>query len=166
MATASPSSASEDSSRVGPARIESSRVGSSPVGSEPIRPSTAPSDVRGQAPTTALVAVAMLGLAVSLYATVLGGAAPAPERNLAVPTLDRAHDVLAPAEVASPTRLDEATDAGPAGYAVNASLVADGERWSVGPKASESADVASRRVAVRTNETTVAPGRLRVAVWR
>lgn len=122
---------------------------------------------RGQtSPATALVAVAMVCLAVSLYATVLGGAEPTTERNVATPTIERVHDVLAPAGVAAPTRLDDAAATAPTGYAVNVTLLADGGRWAVGPEAPRTESRATRRVAVRSERTSVVPGRLRVAVWR
>lgn len=124
-------------------------------------------DGRGQtSPTTALVAVVMVCLGVSLYATVLSGVSAVPDRNLATPTLERAHDALAPAGVVDPEHLRSVTDAGPNGHRLNVSVVAAGSQWHVGPVAPATADRANRRVAVRTPDDGVRPGVLYVRVWR
>lgn len=131
------------------------------------RSSAPEGDGRGQtSPTVALVAVAMVCLGVSLYASVLSGVDVTPDRNLARPTLERVHDALAPAGVVSPGRLREAADGGPTGYRLNVSVVASGSRWHLGPAMPARADRAARRVAVRTPDDGVEPGVLRVRVWR
>lgn len=125
------------------------------------------SGLRGQtSPTTALVAVAMVCLGVSLYATVLSSTSVLPDRELATPTLERAHDTLAPAGVVEPTRLRSAMKTGPAGYRLNVSIVATEARWQAGPVPPAATDRASRRVAVRTQYVGVRPGSLVVQVWR
>jgi hypothetical protein len=108
----------------------------------------------------------MVCLGVSLYATVLTGTTPTTDRKLARPTLERVHDRVAPAGVVGPHRLTSARDAGPTGYAMNLTLVAASQQWTVGPRPPVTTDRAGRRVAVRTNSTAVRTGRLQVAVWR
>lgn len=131
-------------------------------------PSSAP-ERRGQAsPTAALIAVAAIGLGLSLYATVFAGVGPTADRNVAEPTLSRVHDVVAPAGVADPDRLDAARDAGPAGWTLRIELRAGGRQWAAGdaqPGARRTTS-AGRRVAVRTSPGRVLSGRLRVVVRR
>jgi len=126
---------------------------------------------RGQAsPTAALAAVAAVGLGLSLYATVFAGVVPTADRNVAEPTLSRAHDAVAPAGVADPDRLDDAADAGPAGWSLTVELRAGAEQWTVGElpasTAGEGSQSASRRVPVRVAPGDVRAGRLRVVVHR
>lgn len=129
-------------------------------------PSSAP-ESRGQlSPTTALVAVAMVGVGLSLYAAVLAGAVPTPDRDVATPTLTRVNDALSPAGVARPDRISDAAGAGPTGYRTRVTLSIEDHRWIVGPLAPQHADRASRRVAVRAEPGRVRTGTLRVAVWR
>lgn len=137
--------------------------------------SSAPERRRGQAsPTAALVAVATIGIGLTLYATVLAGVAPSPDHEVAEPTLDRVSDAVTSADVADPERLDAAAAVGPAGYELQVSLRADGRTWTAGavPPNPNGAglhtgtETATRRVAVRTGPGSVAAGRLRVVVWR
>lgn len=147
MATASPWSASEASGSGTPCR---------------------PTGDRGQlSPTAALVAVATIGMGLSLYATAFAGAVPLPDRNVAEPTLERVHDTVVTAGVADPSRLDQAGEHGPDGYRLRVSLGVESQRWAVGPAPPTSGvDTASRNVAVRTDPGRVRSGRLRVVVWR
>lgn len=151
MATASPSSASEP------------------------RAGTAAGDCRAQAsPTAALVAVAAIGMGLSLHATVLSGVAPVSDHEVAEPTLERAHDAVVTAGVADPERLGSAAAAGPDGHHLRVTLRVDGRTWTAGPtppNRAESADearteTADRRVAVRIGAGRVDAGLLRVEVWR
>lgn len=130
-------------------------------------PSSAP-ERRGQAsPTAALVAVAAVGLALSLYATVFAGIVPTADRQVAEPTLKRVHDVVAPGDVAEPDRLDQAREAGPTGWTIRIELRAGTQQWSVGKSpASARFQSAGRRVAVRTDPGRVRSGWLRVVVHR
>ncbi|NHX35644.1 MULTISPECIES: DUF7285 family protein [Halolamina] len=124
---------------------------------------------RGQAsPTAALVAVAAVGLGLSLYATVFAGVAPTADRELAEPTLSRVHDVVAPAGVATAERLDDARAAGPAGWSVRVELRAGSQRWSAGdvPPPGSEFRTAGRHVPVRTAPGRVRAGWLRVVVHR
>ncbi|WP_049980993.1 DUF7285 family protein [Halolamina rubra] len=124
---------------------------------------------RGQAsPTAALVAVAAVGLGLSLYATVFAGVAPVADREVADPTLSRVHDAVAPAGVAAVERLDDARAAGPTGWAVRVELQVGTRHWSVGeaPAPTAAFQTAGRRVPVRTAPGQVRPGRLRVVVHR
>lgn len=130
---------------------------------------------RAQAsPTAALVAVAAIGMGLSLHATVLAGVAPTPDQDVAGPTLDRVHDAVTSAGVTVPEQLLEAVGAGPDGYELQIMLRADSRRWTAGstpPEQPENGDhpeteTATRSVAIRTSPGTVAAGRLQVVVWR
>mgnify|MGYP000032397539 CR=1 FL=1 len=124
---------------------------------------------RGQvSPTAALVAVAAIGLGLSLYATVFAGVAPTADREIADPTLARVHDIVAPAGVATPAPLDEARSAGPAGWSVRVELRAGTTHWSAGdtPASDAAFQTAGRRVPVRTAPGQVRVGWLRVVVHR
>ena len=130
---------------------------------------------RGQAsPTAALVAVVAIGMGLSLYATVLAGVAPTPDRNVAGPTLDRVHDVITSAGVAEPDRLGAAVGAGPNGYELQLTLRSDDRSWTVGATPPGRADrrdhskteTATRPVAIRTEPGTVAVGHLQVVIWQ
>ncbi|WP_372480486.1 hypothetical protein ACAH01_05375 [Halomicrobium sp. HM KBTZ05] len=123
---------------------------------------------RGQVePIVALVAVAAVSIALSLYAGVLDDTLPGErERELPETTLSAVDDHLAPAGVVEPGRLSDAVDAGPSGYHTNVSVTADGRQWRVGPVPPDDAGTASEQVSVRTKPAHVDAGRLRVAVWR
>lgn len=117
-------------------------------------------------PFAALVAVAVVGLALGAYAGAFEAAVPDPvDRNPAQQTADRVERALTVGGVVRPERLADATDAGPSGYRVNATLVAGNTTLSTGPEAPETADTATRRVSVHRGAGTVAPGRLEVHVW-
>lgn len=124
---------------------------------------------RGQAsPTAALVAVAAVGVGLSLYAAVFAGVAPTADREVAEPTLSRVHDVVAPAGVASPDRLEKALDADPDGWTVRVDLRAGSHHWTAGapPETSAGTQSSGRRVPVRIATGRVASGWLRVVVYR
>jgi len=122
---------------------------------------------RGQVePLAALVAVFAVGAALSVYAGVLDEAVPAPDRNVAEPTVDRVERRLTDAGVVDPTDLRTGLNAGPDGYRLNITLTADGETWRVGPTPPPSADAAETSVSVRVGPGRIRPGRLRAEVWR
>ena len=125
-------------------------------------------------PLAALVAVAVVGLALGLYAGALDDAAPDDSRAAAEAALDRAERATSVGGVVDPDRLRGVEEK--LGTAVAVELEAGGERWlaASSPEAPGPADVrprdavviAERRVTVR-----VAPGRnvrgtLRAVVWR
>lgn len=116
-------------------------------------------------PLPALVAVAVVGAALSLYAGSLTGLPTDDGRSTADATLVRASDRLLEDGVAAPGDLDRARAAAPDGYAANVTLDAGDRRWSVGPEPPAGAGVASRPVGVRRSPATVDAGRLRVVVW-
>lgn len=124
------------------------------------------SSARGQTePLAALVAVAAVCLALSLYAGALDSALPgASDRDVARVTLDRVDRNLSPAGVVRPSRIDAA--AAPEGYHLNLTLAAGGARWAVGPTPPRTADTARDGVPVRLGPARIRPGVLRVAVWR
>ena len=124
---------------------------------------------RGQAsPTAALVAVAAVGLGLSLYAAVFAGVVPTADHEIAEPTLSRVHDAVAPAGVASPERLESAADAGPNGWTVRVDLRAGSQHWTAGdaPASNVETQSSGRRVPVRITSGRVESGWLRVVVHR
>lgn len=124
---------------------------------------------RGQlSPTAALVAVATVGMALSLYATVFAGIVPVPDQNVADPTLERVHNRVVTAGVAAPDLLEDASAVGPDGYRLYVSLRTAHGRWNTGPTPPKNGPVetATRRTAVRTSPGEVRSGHLRVVVWR
>ena len=117
-------------------------------------------------PLAALVAVAAVGLGLSLYVGVLDAELPgSPDRQLADSAIERVESAMAPSAVALPSRTDEGRAAGPTGYRTNVTLTADGRRWSSGPSAPVSADAASVRIGVRLGPAQIRTGTLRVWVW-
>lgn len=144
-------------------------LGTTDAGSESL--STA--DRAAVEPLAALVAVAVVGLALGLYAGALEDAAPDESRANAEAALDRVERAMSVGGVVDPSRMGEVEAPG---TATAVELEADGERWlaASGPKAPgppsvrspDAVVVAERRVTVR-----VAPGRnvrgtLRAVVWR
>ncbi|WP_224332499.1 DUF7285 family protein [Haloprofundus halobius] len=123
-------------------------------------------------PTTALVAVFAVVVALSLYAVTFEEAVPTGERAISETTLERASAEITDGGVADPTALGRARDAAPAGYRLNLSLAVGERRWTVGSvdpanvDGEGAADRASRRLSVRLAPGVVRPGHLRVAVWR
>lgn len=119
---------------------------------------------RGQVdPLVALVAVAALGLGLSLYAGTVNQAIDTDRGADAERVLETVHDRVAPDGVARPSRLDDAM--GRPGLRVNVTLTTRSHRWTAGPTPPTSADSADRRVSVPLDPGRVRPGRLRVSVW-
>lgn len=117
-------------------------------------------------PFAALAAVAVVALALAVYAGAFEAALPGPvDRNVAQPAADDVERNLTVGGVVRPTRLDGVTAVGPDGYETNVTLASDGERWTDGPRAPETADTAVRRVSVFRGEGSAVPGRLEVTVW-
>ncbi|WP_254543355.1 DUF7285 family protein [Halomarina pelagica] len=118
-------------------------------------------------PVAALLAVVVLCLAVSLYAGVVTDfvATDSNADGTTAIAADRAVALVAPAGVATPADLPAAVDAAPAGYRLNATLDAGGERWHLGPAAPPTAPRATRPVSVRLAPGRVVPGTLAVVVW-
>lgn len=126
-------------------------------------------DERGQAsPLAALAALFAVCTGVGIYVVALGGAPVGDDRAYADPTLHRVSDELSDGGVVDPSTLDAARSAAPAGHRLNVTLTADGRRWATGPRPPGEAptDAASRTTSVRLGPGSVAPGRLRVEVWR
>ncbi|MBP1985585.1 DUF7285 family protein [Halolamina salifodinae] len=133
-----------------------------------VSPSSAP-ERRGQAsPTAALVAVAAVGIGLSLYATVFAGVVPTADRDVATPTLSAVHEAVAPAGVAGPARLEAAAEAGPTGWSVRVELRTGPRQWTAGTAPAPGVDrqSAGRRVPVRVSPGQVQSGWLRVVVHR
>ncbi|WP_338741711.1 DUF7285 family protein [Haloplanus salilacus] len=126
------------------------------------------SSARGQVePVAALVVLVAVCVAVSTYAAAVDGAIGEEERSVAPPTLDRVVDILASGGVAKPDRTDRARRAGPAGYRLNVTAAAAGQRWHTGPTPPEAVDTetATRRIGIQIGPARVRPGRVRVEVW-
>jgi hypothetical protein len=115
-------------------------------------------------PLAALVAVLVVGVAVSLYA----GALPdVRERHddVAETTLSRVYRNVSHTGVVAPDRFLDATFAGPPGYAVNATLSTDHVELRRGPSPPPGSANASRPVGVDLGDGSVVRGRLSVEVW-
>ncbi len=123
--------------------------------------------IRGQVePFAALAAVFAVGLAVSLYATVLsdvdlGGSAD----GTAETTLNEVHRNVSEGNVVVPGKMEQAPTVPPTGYDANVTLTVGEETWRAGPVPPESASSASRQVSVRLAPGNVRPGRLTVVIW-
>ncbi|MFC5970636.1 hypothetical protein ACFPYI_04755 [Halomarina salina] len=131
---------------------------------------------RGQVePVAALVALAVVCAALSLYAGVLGDTLAVTGGSSSDPTAesvaDRARGHLTPAGVADPDRLDGVPGTAPDGYRLNATLACrdagagTGGEWTVGPAPPSTAERAVVPVSVRVAPGRVRPCRLAVVVW-
>lgn len=116
-------------------------------------------------PLAALVALAAVALALSLYAGVLEASLPGDSDRTAAVTADRALAAVAPDGVARPARLADAVAVAPEGYRLNATLTTGDRRWTAGPDRPPDRDGQRRQVAVRLEPGRVRPGALRVVVW-
>jgi len=117
-------------------------------------------------PFAALVAVVVVALALSVWAGVFEASLPEPvDRNVAEPTADRVERALTVAGVVRSNQSGSLNGTRPEGYQLNVTLTADDDRWSFGPAAPTTADVATRRVGVFDEHGSVTPGRLEVRVW-
>lgn len=124
------------------------------------------SDKAQTEPLAALVAVAAVGLGLSLYVGVLDAELPgSSDRQLADAVIERVEAAVAPSAVAFPSRLDDGQAAGPDGYRTNVTLTTDDRRWHSGPSAPENADSATARLGIRVGPSRVRTGTLRVSVW-
>lgn len=126
---------------------------------------------RGQVdPLPALVAVGVVGLAVSLYAVGLEGlpGTGGDERATAEVTLGAVCERVCDGGQVDPERLEEGLAAAPDGHRVRIVLRADGREWTAGPAPPETGattTTAARTVTVQLGPTDVSAGRLRVVVW-
>jgi len=131
-------------------------------------------EARGQAePLAALVAVAAVGVGLSLYAGALDGAAPAPVDRTPETVLAAVHDAVAPEGTALPERLERGLAAVPDRRVANVTLSTGDRTWQAGPTPpgeasaagrASGATAATRRVPVE-RPVGVDAGRLRVVVW-
>lgn len=124
---------------------------------------------RGQVePVAALVALAMVGIALSLYAGALADAAPDRDRDRAVLLFEQVQDDVVADGVAQPDRL-AVPDAAPADADVGVALVTRENRWRAGVVDTsrpfpETASVATGAVSVRVGPGQTRAGELRVVV--
>lgn len=146
------------------------REGRNPVSRAGVESASPVPHAGGQAePLAALAAVAVVGVTLALYAGAFEGAVPGEtDRSVAEPTADRVERAVTNGGVIDPGRsrpLSGALDVGPEGREVNVTLSTGSRRYAIGPARPTTADVATRRVSVRTAPGRVGPGRLEVAVW-
>ncbi len=130
------------------------------------------SDSAGTEPLAALVAVAVVCSAVSLYASLLPLPPSEDRRAAAAETLlDSVYDRTAETGVVNPGRLGRALPSEgrwQGQWRVNVSVESGTVAWHRGPSPPSEADnvaSATRRVSVRRPLGRVRPGRLRVVVW-
>lgn len=128
-----------------------------------------PATDRGQVePVAALVALAVVCAALSVYAGVLDGVLTSTlttDDGTAEQVADRVRERVAPAGVADPRRLHSATRATPGGHRLNATLACREQSWSVGPSPPTGASRVREPVSVRVAPGEVRPCRLAVVVW-
>lgn len=117
-------------------------------------------------PVAALVAVFAVCTGLALYAAAVQGVLPG-ERSVsaAEPALTGVEEQLTTFGVAEPDQLPATTAAAPDGYAMNVTLSAGEDRWTVGPSPVGETETARQRTAVRTAPGIAREGRLRVEVW-
>lgn len=121
------------------------------------------SSAEGQTePLAALVAVAAVCLALSLYAGLVDERLPTATGPDATAAVERVLDHVAPDGVVEPARLDAV--ATPTAR-LNVSVAVDGRAWTVGPTPPPDANTARRRVPISRGPARVTAGRLRVSVW-
>lgn len=113
-------------------------------------------------PLSALVAVAAVCLALSLYAGLVDDRLPTESGPDPAVTLERVVDDIAPAGVAVPGRLGVLT--GPSARR-NVSLAVANRSWTVGPTPPPDASTARRPIPIARGPARVTAGRLRVSVW-
>lgn len=117
-------------------------------------------------PFAALAAVAVVALALALWAGAFEASLPGPvDRNVAEPTADRVERTLTVAGVVKPGRMEGLNGTAPEGYRLNVTLTEGGDQWSFGPPAPKTADTATRRVGVYHGAGSVSAGRVEVRVW-
>ncbi|MGZ0748022.1 DUF7285 family protein [Haloparvum sp. AD34] len=121
-------------------------------------------------PVAALVALTVVGIALSLYAGALADAAPDRDRERATLLFEAVHDDVVASGVAYPTRLTVPEEA-PSDADVGVALVTRNRSWTVGTADAtrpfpETADVATSAVSVRVNPGETRAGELRVVVRR
>jgi len=123
---------------------------------------------RGQVePVPAVVALLVVGAGLGLYAGALDARLPSPTpRDPSSVALDRVHERVADGRVLVPDRLDRAPAAAPAGWTLNATLLAAERRWAAGPSPPGDGRSSARAVGVVLAPGSVQPGRLEVTVWR
>lgn len=124
---------------------------------------------RGQVePVAALVALTVVGMALSLYAGALADATPDRDRNRAALLFEEVHDDAVFGGVAHPTRLT-VPDESPSETDVGVALVTRTDSWRAGTVNTtrpfpEPTTVATGAVSIRVGPGETRPGELRVVV--
>jgi hypothetical protein len=117
-------------------------------------------------PLAALVAVAILGIGLGLYAgTVETATPPDRERTTAEAALVAVVSELRTGSVVVPGRVEDTGAVAPEGYRMQVSVRAADRDWRDGPRPPTEAQTATRTLPVRVGPEAVVPGRLRVEVW-
>ncbi|MFB6235432.1 MAG: hypothetical protein ABEH81_11150 [Halopenitus sp.] len=119
-------------------------------------------------PVAALVALTVVGIALSLYAGALVDASPDRERDRAALLFEAVNDDVVSGGVAHPTRLT-VPDESPAEADVGVALVTRNDSWTAGTVDTsrpfpETADVATGAVSIRVGMGETRAGELRVVV--
>jgi hypothetical protein len=119
-------------------------------------------------PLAALVAVFVVGVALTTYGGLVDATLPTPDRNVAEPTVERAERATSEHGVVAPTALRDGLRVGPDGYRMNLTLTVAEQEWHVGPSPpnADAVDRSEIRVSVRVAPGKIRPGRLRAEVWR
>lgn len=117
-------------------------------------------------PLPALVGVAVVASALSLYAGAVPAVGPTTDRLPTEPTADRVVAALGNGSVAHPGTVDDLQSLAPDGFRLHVSLRTADRNWQTGPTPPDRAASAERSVPVRVGPGRVVPGRLTVVVWR
>lgn len=122
---------------------------------------------RAQAePVVALVALVVVGAAISLYAGVLGSVSFDTDRGTAELAAERVRATLEDDGVVRPDALSNATTASPDGYTMNVTLRTVDGSHSVGPPVPVRATSETRVVPARVEPDRIRPATVTVRVWR
>jgi hypothetical protein len=118
-------------------------------------------------PLAALAAVLAVCIGLTLYAGAVEAVlvSLSPDRAVAPTAADRLVTTTSSFGSMVVPLGPNASSARPAGYELNATVVADGSTWTVGPTPPDASECARRRVSVRIDPATVRPGTLEVCVW-
>lgn len=118
-------------------------------------------------PLAALAAVLAVCIGLSLYVGVFEAAlvSLSPDRAVAPTAADRFVATASSFGSVSVPIGDSAEKARPAGYELNATVIADGSAWTAGPTQPDESECVRRQVSVRSEPATVRPATLEVCVW-
>lgn len=118
-------------------------------------------------PLAALAAVLAVCIGLTLYAGAVEATlvSLSPDRAVAPTAADRLVTTASSFGSIVVPLGPNTSNARPAGYELNATVVANGSAWAFGPNPTDTSECVRRRVSVRTDPATVHPGTLEVCVW-